>query len=322
MKKIFLLLLIFVLTFSASVFAFGVEINKNVEISTSQITLGAISNIKGANLSASQIKELEELVLAKSPSPGYQKQLTEVLVDLSIKNLGYKNGEYNLSMPKNILITRKSNKIKASEIEKLLREHLIDNLDFPPADIIVESAREIKDINVAAGSYELNIQKDQTVRLPQTNLAVDVIQNGKKLRTLYFPVKITLKINLYTAKRDIARDSALNRSDFKVEKKEVSGQLNHLIRDWEKANLDHKVLSKSLNKGEILKSDMLKAPVVISWGDKVYLNYQRNNINISTFVTARGRGKVGDIITVENINSGYRFQAEIISSNEVKIASK
>jgi flagella basal body P-ring formation protein FlgA len=71
-----------------------------------------------------------------------------------------------------------------------------------------------------------------------------------------------------------------------------------------------------------LKKDDLKIPIAVQWGDKLRIKVSVNNINITTFVTARDRGAVGDVITVENESSGYRFKAEILSETEAKMFSQ
>lgn len=319
MKKIILLLIILTLSFSAS--AFEVEISKEAEVESPQITLAAISKINAADLSDQQLEELKELNLSRSAAPGYKKQLTRVLVDLSIKNLGYNKADYKLIMPKNILVSRKSSVIKAEEIKKLAEKYLLSKLDFPPEDILIKAGRKLKDINTAAGNYKLTIREGQSISLPDSNLAVEIIQNGEKIRTIYYPLKIKLKLNVYTAKKDLALNSALHRSDFKLQKIEISGNPEDFLKTWPD-NLNNKKLARSLKKGEILTFNDLKTPDAVKWGDKLHLSYKMNNIIISTFVAARERGKIGDLITVENLNSGYRFKARIISSNEVVISSE
>ena len=45
------------------------------------------------------------------------------------------------------------------------------------------------------------------------------------------------------------------------------------------------------------------------------------NMRVSAMVRARQNGKYGDYITVENIGTGQRFKAQVISSYLVRIVN-
>ncbi|MFN2340991.1 MAG: flagellar basal body P-ring formation chaperone FlgA [Halanaerobium sp.] len=323
MKKVGLLLLFLILIiFSFKVSAFEIMINEEEEVSSSQIKLDEIAEIKAAELSAGELEDLKNLKLEKSPAPGYKKRLTRVLVDLSIQNLGFAKNSYRLEMPKTITISRKSKVIPAAEIKTMAEDYLRKNLDFSDESIVIESNRSLADLEIGAGDYELQIAENQNLNLPATNLKLEVLQEGKIVRRIYYPVTIKLKLEVYTAAREISSNSKLNKSDFKREKRVISGDPEDIIRDWDAENLKNKNISRKLQVGDILKFSNLDTPFAVNWGDKLRLTINQNNIRLSTFVLARGRGKVGEVIKVENMDSGYKFRVEIVSETEVKRLSE
>lgn len=85
--------------------------------------------------------------------------------------------------------------------------------------------------------------------------------------------------------------------------------------------MQKKELKTTLKKGDYLSYQLIKNPYLVQWGDRLKVTIVKNNVVLSSYVTARERGKLGDEITVENENSGYRFQVEVISENEVKYLS-
>ncbi|MFP4020037.1 MAG: flagellar basal body P-ring formation chaperone FlgA [Halanaerobium sp.] len=323
MKKVgLLLLLLILLIFSFNVSAFEILINEEEEVLSSQIKLDEIAEIKAVDLSAGELEELKNLKLEKSPAPGYKKRLTRVLVDLSIQNLGFAKNSYQLKMPKTITVSRKSKVIPAEEIKTMAENYLRENLDFSDQSIVIESNRSLADLEIGAGDYELQVAEDQNLNLPATNLKLEILQEEKIVRRIYYPVIIKLELDVYTAVRDLSPNSKLNKSDFKKEKRLISGNPENIIRDWGAEDLSNKNLSRKMQAGDILKYNNLDTPFAVSWGDKLRLTINQNNIRLSTFVLARGRGKVGDVIKVENMDSGYEFRAEIVSETEVKRLSE
>lgn len=305
--------------FSIKAAAFEVEIGSEVEISREKITLGEIAEIKAGGLTAVKLEELKNLSFKKSPAPGYKKRLTKVLVDLSIKNLGYQQNQYNLKMPQTVIVKRKSTIIKKEEIAEIVREYLNKKLNFSKEKFRLEAAASGRDLEIPAGEYEIKISDQQKINFPNTNLKLEIWQRDKKIRQRFYPIKIILFLDVLTAARNLTANSRIRKTDFKVEKKEIVGNPEKLISDFSELDFNNLALSHSLKKGDILNSNDLRQPIAVKWGQKLHLKVNIDKINISTFVEAKERGKIGDIITVENINSGYQFQVKVISANEVRL---
>jgi len=320
-KLIIILTISILLVLSISAAAFEISIAPKVEVNSSEITLAEIAEIKASELSAAELEQLKKVSFKSSPNPGYKKRLSRVLVDLTIKNQGYKKNDFQLQMPKTITVSRKSNIIKEAEISSLVEKYLKSNLDFKDAQIIIESRSSVKDIEIAAGDYELKAAEQQNLSLPNTNLKLEVWQDGEKIRTIFYPVKINLILEVLTANKDLNSNSRLKKSDFKIAKKRIHGDPEGFFKDYSELDFKKVKLSRPLKKGEILKDNYLKIPYVIQWGQKLNLRVNLNNINISTFVEAKERGKIGEIITVENLNSGYEFQVLVVSPTEVRVIS-
>jgi flagella basal body P-ring formation protein FlgA len=307
------------MTFSAA--AFEIKIKEKVEVSASEITLGEIAEIRASELSAAAVKELKNLSFKSSPNPGYQKRLSRVLVDLTVQNLGYQKAQFKLQMPNTVMINRKSNLIKEAEISALVEEYLLSNLEFKSDNLLIESRSSLNKVEIPAGDYELKIAENQNLSLPNTNLKLEVWQNGERLRSLFYPVEINLLLEVLTANKDLNSNSKVRKSDFELKKQKISGDPDEIVQHWSEIDLNNVKLSRPLKKGELLKFNNLKIPYVVKWGQKLNLRLKLNNIKISTFVEAKERGKIGEIITVENLNSGYQFQVEVVSPTEVKMIS-
>ncbi|ADO76727.1 flagellar basal body P-ring formation chaperone FlgA [Halanaerobium praevalens] len=322
MKRIIVILTVMiVLTLSFNTAAFQVIIPSQVEVSSEQITLAEIAKIEAPELSTSALENIENLVLKAAPNPGYSKRLSRILVDLSIKNMGYQASNFSLKMPKTVIVKRKSTLIKAEEIFELTKSYLKSKFNFKDAQIIIESKSPAKSIKIPAGDYELKIDEKQNLSFPNLSLKLEIWQHENKIKNIFYPVKISLKTKVLTANKKLARNSKLKKSDFEREEKIVSGNLEKIVRDYAEIDFNKVQLTRDLNQGEVLNKSYLKIPYVVKWGQKLNLRVKVNNIKISTLVKAKERGKIGDIIKVENLRTGYDFQVLVISPTEVKLIS-
>lgn len=322
MKKLILFFTaVIVLSTVFNAAAFQITIAEKLLVESPQIRLAEIAEIKAPELSSAALKELKNLTFKSSPNPGYSKRLSRVLVDLTVQNLGYKKEEFQLQMPKTVIVKRKSNLITEAEIFKLVEEYLNNNLDFKSDKLIIKSRTLNNQLEIPAGDYQLKIAEKQKLSLPNTSLRLEVWQNGEQLRSLFYPVEIKLLINVLTAAEDLKSGAEIEKSLFKLKEQSIAGDPEQIVKDFSEIDFKNTVLSRSLKKGEILKFSHLKIPYAVKWGQKLNLRLNRNNVKISTFVEAKERGKIGETITVENLNSGYQFQVEVVSPTEVKMIS-
>lgn len=320
-RKIIILTTLILFNLCLSTAAFQIEIAPKIEVNSPQITLGEIAAVKAPELSAAAVAELNNLSFKKSPNPGYNKRLTRVLVDLTIKNIGYSSADFKLKMPRTVLVSRASEIITETKIYSLVESYLKNNLDFKEAKIMIKSRSSVEDIKIAAGDYELQIAAQQNLSLPNTSLKLEIWQDGLKVRTFFYPVEINLKLPVLIANKNLNSNSKIEKSDFAVKEIIVAGDPEELVKNYSEIDFKKIKLVHSLKKGEALKFKNLKIPYVVKWGQKLRLRVNLNNIKISTFVKAKARGKIGDIIKVENLNSGYEFQAVVVSPTEVKMIS-
>jgi len=320
LKKICLILLLLLLI-SNSAAAFELKIEQNEFVESADIYLGEIAEFNEAELNSEQLIELRNLKLAKSPQPGYQKFLNKVLVELSIKNLGYDTADFRLKMPKQITIERKAAYIDISKVRAFVEEKLTEAFKLDSEKLVIEELNNPKSYQIAAGNgeYELQFASHSHFNFGNNNLIIEVVKDSVVQNRLYYRFKLGIKKQVFRSLKDLHYNSTLNRNDFEIVEKVIYQNPDQLVSSWE--NMQKKELKTTLKKGDYLSYQLIKNPYLVQWGDRLKVTIVKNNVVLSSYVTARERGKLGDEITVENENSGYRFQVEVISENEVKYLS-
>lgn len=319
MKKIILLSLILIM-FSCSTSAFEVVISGEEIVSAEKIRLGEIARIRGFSASDGSLSELQNLELSSSPQAGYSKKLSRILVDLSIKNSGYVQVDFKLNMPKMITVKRESQLLSAQKIKSFVEAYIRGNQGTQ--DIVINQLQEVKAQKIAAGDYNITVADNFKLQYGRNNLPLFIESDGDLIKRIYYSFELGLKTEALTAVKNLSYGSRIEKNSFKLEERVLYSDPAQVIKEWNFLLLNGKELKRSLRKGQLLKKDDLKIPIAVQWGDKLRIKVSVNNINITTFVTARDRGAVGDVITVENESSGYRFKAEILSETEAKMFSQ
>lgn len=322
LKNRYLILIIFIIIFfvSANVIAVEIDIPAQVQVRGEQILLGEISQISGENKEI--IENIKTIELAKSPLPGYSKKLSRELIRLILKNKGYDLKDIELDIPDVFTVSAKSKKIAIENVLKFAREYIKENISYGNQQIEVKINSRLNEIVIPDSDYSFAVEANKEIGLGNNSLPLIINVNGKEYKRIYLMVEVNLIKNVYIARKDLEQAQQLKREDFRLERREINDERGTLIIEWKQDFFENRVLTNPLQKGEILKEDMLKKPVVINWGDKVQALVKIGSVEIATLVSAREKGKVGDYITVENIKTGHKFKARVVNSQLVEITDK
>ncbi len=318
-KLIILATSIMIFTFSLLTFASGIVITipAEVEVSGSEFKLGDIAEISGAT--TAQTSDLANITLEKSPRAGYSKTITKELVKLLIENNGFHPAEYALEMPMTVKVKAASQTISGSQIYQKIRQQIIAGYPYPEEKIRVNLREEPQAVTIPEQPYNLQVRLPNVKELGQVSIPVTIFVDGQAYQTRYLSLRIGVELEVLTARRDISRGDKIREADFSREIKEISQSRGQLIRSFADRLFQDSVAAQQIKKGTILTDYYLKRPYLISWNDRLQAEVIVGGIKVMAPVKALGRAKKGEIVMVENINSGYEFQAKVISKGLVRV---
>lgn len=167
-----------------------------------------------------------------------------------------------------------------------------------------------------AGSQKYLIDEEREARLNRNLLLVPVkIVDRKRNASNSF---ITLRVKLYktvlVANQDINRDEMLSSFQFRKELKDVA-----LLNGTPVSETDQLTGSRSrtrLKNGTVLVKEMMETIPDILPEDRLLLHAGRNGVDITTEVTSREKGNIGDVIRVISEQKKI-FTARIIDKYNV-----
>lgn len=180
----------------------------------------------------------------------------------------------------------------------------------------------IEDITVPAG-----------IRLPSGNIEYEVflpsgIRYGRRMQVWinvdvngrrYTQVRCTMMVRVYekmvTAARQISPEEVLTSADLRLEEREVDSSNRLYYTDIN--DVVGLTPVRTVTQGAVLFRHAIRQPIVIHQGDKVKIKAKVNGIEITVDGTARGTGRIGDWINVQNTVSGKIIRAKVLDATTV-----
>jgi flagella basal body P-ring formation protein FlgA len=157
-------------------------------------------------------------------------------------------------------------------------------------------------------------------RKQATRLTAQVHCNGAKPWKIYVPARLTIHHRVVVAARPLARGTILTADDV-VLTEHATGTLGYgYIQDPDHA-VGHE-LRRPVQAGKVLTPGVLAAPTLIKRGQRVNLLAGSSGIAVQMAGVARADGIRGQVIDVENLNSGRRVQAVVRSAKSVEVLLK
>lgn len=317
-----ILIIVFYLTvLSSHMLAGGVIITipDYVEITDKWIYLGSIAIIEGTadNIDLDKLKSLK---LGSSLFPGYEKEIPREQVILVIEGSGFSLADIELNMPNKVKIRTASKKISGSKLVAKVKEYLYQQLNYNPEDLKITPIFEPADLIIPDEEYFLEYNLSSPGKIPgNLSVAVNVKMGNKVYRKLYVNFKVQVIQTVFVANRTILAGEKIVSSDFSKERQTISMTRGNIINDLDTTLVKYGIVKKNIPENSVLTDYYLALPEIIAKGDQLSAEVVSGNVHVTTIVKACQDGSKGDFILVENLKSGRKFRAEVISPLLVRV---
>lgn len=134
-------------------------------------------------------------------------------------------------------------------------------------------------------------------------------KDKKIIKSVRFPLKIEIYLNVPVLKNDLRTGDILSESDIKIEKRLIAKKLS-----VNPNNLIGMELKRSMNSGDIIYPEFLEAQPVIEMGTDVTLMVISGKVSVKASGEALNDAAPGDKVRVKKKNS--QIVVEGIASNE------
>jgi flagella basal body P-ring formation protein FlgA len=225
-------------------------------------------------------------------------------------------------MPAKIMVKTASRKIHGSVLLDYARDYIKTNIPYKLTNLEIEENYYPKEIVIPDSAYSLKVQLNNNELLGRITLPLDIIVNGHKYKKIYIGLQVNAYKELIVAQKNVIKGEKIIKNDFQRKKMNLNNVNGNPIAQWDNPLLENSVARQPIGQGQVLTERHLKKPLLIGWGDQIQAEVIVGQIRASTMVQARGSGRKGDFIQVENLRTGQKFRARIINTNLVRIIRK
>jgi flagella basal body P-ring formation protein FlgA len=146
------------------------------------------------------------------------------------------------------------------------------------------------------------------------NLVIGIRCRGSSPWKVYVPVKLTAKRQVLVTSRPLSRGATLSSADVRLEERDVTVARGAYLTDV--AQLNGKILKRTVPEGRLVTADMLNEEDIIKRGQRVTLLVEQSGFMVQMAGTALSDGTINERIRVEN-NSSQRTVEGIVRSPQL-----
>jgi flagella basal body P-ring formation protein FlgA len=280
------------------------------------LTLEQIAEVRATD--EQDAARLRAISLGYAPAIGAARQLGRAEIARAIMAAGFRSEEVQFDGPSCVIVRRASQLldeelIRASAERAALAElqaagvtARLVRLDLPPQ------------IEVPAGQVEVRATvggvRDLFTPFP---LAIEISVDGRVFRRLTVMAQVEAYAPVLVAARDIVANRRVREDDVTIEVRRLNRPFTHYLRD--EKQLRGMSASRLIAKGEAITTDALFSEIVVRPGDQVRIEGESDRVRVVVLGEARASGRIGDRITVKNLQSGALLQAVVVDEGVVSV---
>ncbi len=297
-----------------------IEIKSRVEVDRNEVYLADLISDRSVPFKWKQ--KFASIYIGEAPAPGTIKYVQiELLKDFIKKILnseGVDTREITVTLPDEVVVTRKTVNIPKTEIEQAFIKHVMKNSPWNPEDITITNIRYSGLPVVPAGSrsYEI-IPDDHELYLGNVAVSMNVYIDGKRVRTLRVAGIVSLYKDVVHAKKLIGKNQIVTPDDIELKRLRITSKPSEYAESGDL--VVGKRTLREIYPGEPVKLSYLDNPIVVEKGDVVKIVLRKPGLVVTAKGIVKESGHIGDTIRVMNINSKKVIFCKVKSKETVQV---
>ena len=289
---------------------------QQVEVIGEDILLGDLVLLEGSRKDA--IENLKSVFIGKAPLPGNKRRIDRQYIVLRLKQNNVDLDALRFAGATETDVVRGYNQISREEIEKIVATELPELIGGDTENVDIKDIKATGGLILPKGKYTYSV-------IPPKN--TDYL--GKLLLSVYFKVGDEFEKRVYVSANveqfadvvvirwPLKRNHLIQDADVQLEKMNLGKLPSNCIKDIN-AVVGNK-LKRNLNKGDVLRTDMIDIPPLIERKDVVLMVAETKSFKIVTLGESKENGYKGDLIKVKNLESNKEVYARVLDSGSVSV---
>ncbi len=150
-----------------------------------------------------------------------------------------------------------------------------------------------------------------------TLLSVDFSVNGRFIKKVWVSVNIAVFTEVVVTKRPLGRYRLITEDDIHLVSMNLAELSSSVITRLEEVL--GKRTRRAIDADAVLRPDLVELPPLVKKGDIVLIIVESEGLKITTLGKVKEKGRKGDMVRVENIDSNKGIYARVLDSSSVKV---
>ncbi|SFM47251.1 flagellar basal body P-ring formation chaperone FlgA [Thermodesulforhabdus norvegica] len=300
-----------------------VEIASRVEVTGDAVYLSDI--VVPESVPEDWFRKFQSIYLGEAPQPGEVKYVQVALLADYLRKVISSNmmssesaEDIVISIPDEVVVSRKTIVIPKEEIEKAYVDYVLAHSPWDAEDIKIEQIRYAGLPVVPAGTRTYEVSADRNERfLGNVTLTVRCLVNGRHARTLRVAGFVRLFKEVIHASEIIPKGSIIDASKLSWKRADITESPEDYVT--EPSRVIGKRVLQDVYPGEPIKISEIDDPIVVRRGDPVKIVFQRPGLILTAKGQVKEDGRVGDVVKVINLSSRKVIQCRVASKDVVMV---
>ncbi|MFH1155848.1 MAG: flagellar basal body P-ring formation chaperone FlgA [Pseudomonadota bacterium] len=290
-----------------------IHVRESSDIKADKILLGDIADIEAPGFLKQRLAAID---VGFAPRLGDLRILQGSSVRSRIESDPLVSGDTDLTVPEKVFVGRMSQEVSTEKLRDVFQEYVSKRLSGQDFSIRDFSVRGL--VTYPAGDLSLSVipGSDTDIRGRQT-LQVSVGVGNESFGRIALSGWIDVFENVVCASRTMPRGTVLAPGDVQVERINLSRGTGDFLSSLDK--ILGMVLRSGVKKGASITQSMLDSPPLVHTGDIVSLRATKGRLVIVALGIARGEGRQGDQIRVENMTSNRVVYGTVAGESRVDV---
>jgi len=289
---------------------------EKAEIESDEIYLGEVADISGNDRDL--VHKIEKISIGSAPLPGKTKKIHRDRILICLKQNSIVPAQINVIVPENAVVTRSTLEITSEKIKKIVLAFIEQKLPCDKNKVKINDIRVKSKVILPKGDVTYKVVRPaKTELLGTTLLSVDFSVNRRFVKKVWVSVNIAVFTEVVVTKRPLGRYRLITEDDIHVVSMNLAELSSSVITCPEEVL--GKRTRRAIDSDAVLRPDLVELPPLVKRGDIVMIIVESDGLKITTLGKVKEKGRKGDMVRVENIDSNKGIYARVLDSSSVKV---
>ncbi len=293
---------------------FEVHFRKEAVVDGGMLRLGDIAEV----ISDRQAGEIEDIRLFPAPGPGERQCYSGSTVRAYVLEAFQGRGEeISWTGPDRVCVRHKGVLLEPGKVVSVINSKLSSALSHLSAEKTRFVPRNKPDtLALPPGSPEYQVEFSDPDILNSRKASVIVRVDGRVVKNLTVPGRVEAYMPVVAAREKLRRGTVISRHQVETRVENIADLRSPCL---DAGKVEGKRVKRSIAAGEVLSRSDIELPVLVERRQMVTMILEKGPLHIRARGRAASRGRMGDLITVENMRSNKEVQCRVIGKGVTRV---